>query len=86
MQKLFLPILCSPEGVVAGDMGANIYAPEDGYFAGFYNMEAAKDFAKILAARSPGSKVVILESTLLIEPRRIEFSEKTYNANGEVVV
>jgi hypothetical protein len=85
MRKLYLPLLFNKETTVAKDEHT-LFLPGDGSWKGYYTLEDAREAAKKMAMSDPKGKVVILESAVVVEPRRIEFAEKTYNAAGELIV
>lgn len=82
MKKLFLPLVFD-EGVVAKQDRYMMW-PEE--LTAYVDLEAAKETARKMAVGNPKAKIVILSSELVIEPRRIEFSEKHFNSNGELIV
>lgn len=84
MKKLYVPLLVSEDSCVSKEDGL-IFFSSDG-FRTFYSAEDAKEFARRLVITNPKSKAIVAVSELVIEPRRMEFSEKKYNENGELIV
>lgn len=85
MKKLYLPYLFDADTAVEKAFGAILFA-EGQNLTAFYNLEEAKEAGRKLALSSPKGKVLILETTMIIEPRRVEFAEKVYNSSGELVI
>lgn len=85
MRKLWLPLLCDRDSFLADNAGGSFFGGVEPYKA-FYDKEKARVFAKELATSHPNSKVVLFEAHGMVEPRRIEFAEKFYNGEGELVV
>lgn len=84
MKKLYLPLMFDERTHVANGGVTTIFAEEA--FKAFSDMDAAREEAQKLSLKNPRGKVVILESVIVIEARKIEFAEKQYNANGELIV
>lgn len=82
MKKLFLPLVFD-EGVVA-KADRYIFWPDE--CVAYMDLESAKEAGRKMVVGNPKAKVVILVSEMVIEPRRIEFSEKHFNSNGELIV
>ena len=82
MKKLYLPCLFSKSTVVELGASTKILIPE---MDGFFSKEEAIMAAQKLALTDPKAKVVIFEATMVIEPRRIEFAEKTFTSDGELL-
>ena len=85
MKKLYVPYLFDKENFVQQNGIYTLFPPSEG-IKGYPDMEQALEAGRQLALRSPKSKVVIFESVMVVEPRKIEFSEKVYNDAGELVI
>lgn len=59
---------------------------DDEPISGFFDIEQARTVAKDMAIKDPKGKVVIFEAMYVIEPRKVEFAEKSYNSSGELIV
>lgn len=85
MKKLWLPLLCNEETFLSNNVGGN-FMPGSEVYKAFTDKGKARDFAKDLAMRNVGGKVILFEAIMVVEPRRVEFAEKAYNEGGELVV
>jgi hypothetical protein len=83
VKKLYLPLLFDEQTHVASGGKTTIFCTEA--FYAFSDMEKAREEAKRLSLKNPQGKVVILESIVVIEARRVEFAEKMYNEHGELI-
>lgn len=82
MKRIFLPCLFSKDCTALQQNGVSIFIPE---MQGYYKLEDAEEKARQLALTDPKAKVVIFESTMVIEPRKIEFATKRFNESGELL-
>lgn len=85
MKKLFVPLMFTDETYVLRGNGGQ-YVPGCDPLTTFGTMDEAKEAAKHLSLAHPKGKVVIFEAVMVIEPRKVEFSEKVYNGSGELIV
>lgn len=85
MKKLFLPLMFNPDTYVARGNGGQ-YVPGCDPLSMYGTMDEAKEAAKHLSLAHPKGKVIIFEAVMMVEPRKVEFSEKVYNSSGELIV
>lgn len=85
MKKLFLPLLVNKGTVQETKEGPMLCHDMDPYKM-YYDEAEAREAAKELVLRDPKAKVVVFEAKFVIEPRKIEFAEKTYTPEGELIV
>lgn len=83
MKKLFFPVLFDKDTSVTGGEGVKLVFPD--MTMAYFDPERAKEEAQRLALRSSKGFVIIFEARTVVEPRKVEFAEKTYNASGELV-
>lgn len=87
MKKLFVPVLLNKETFVEGrDEVAKILHDPNRSIKAFYSKDAAIVEAHQLALSDPKGKVVIFESMTVIEPKKVEFTQKEFNNKGELLV
>jgi hypothetical protein len=48
-------------------------------------IEEAIEAAKHMSLKNPKGKVLIFEGIRIIEPRKVEFAEKSFNSAGELL-
>lgn len=87
MRKLFVPVLLNKDTFVDGRDGvAKILHDPNRVIKAFYTKDEAITEGHQLALSDPKGKVVILEASTVIEPKKVEFTQKEYNARGELLV
>lgn len=62
------------------------FVPGSDPWKAFEDLDDAREHAKKLSLSDPKSKVVIMTSYCVVEPRRVDFSEKLFNDQGELLV
>ena len=85
MKKLWLPLLYNSETFVSNQTGGS-FMPGSEVYKAFTDKGKAREFAKTLAMGNVNGKVILFEAVMVVEPRRVEFAEKSYNEGGELVV
>jgi hypothetical protein len=86
MKKLFVPFLCNKETFVDGRNGPKLLPPCERALEAFSTEEAAIEAGQQMSLMDPKGKVVVFESTIVIEPKKVEFVQKRYNGKGELLV
>lgn len=85
MKKLFVPLMFADDTHIRRD-GVEQYIPGCDPLTMYGTLDEAKEAAKHLSLAHPKGKVVIFEAVMVVEPRKVEFSEKVYNSSGELIV
>jgi hypothetical protein len=85
MKKLYLPLIFSKNSHKADANGCRIFPGSDAFY-GYFSEEKALEKAKEMSMGEPSGKVIVFEATVVVEPRKIEFAEKKYNSNGELLI
>lgn len=84
MRKLFLPLMLDEHTYLENRNGFWVLPGSESWPA-FSDMEKARAHAKDLSLKNPKGTVVVFEAMAVISPRKVEFAEKTYNTNGELI-
>ena len=85
MRKIYLPLLFNKGNSIAKENGLS-WLPGSEECRAYHSLDDAREAAKKLALSDPKGKVMILVSERIIEPRKVEFSEKEFTPTGELLV
>lgn len=84
MKKLYLPLTFEEGNYIEKNGVFSIFCGDA--LKGFVDLDKAKDEARKLSLKNPSAKIVICESVVVIEPHRLEFTEKKFNERGELII